>query len=284
MTDEPRLAVVVVSYRCRDHLVALLGDLAAACNELPLQVTVVDNASGDGTVDLVRRDHPWVELVAHTTNVGFGRANNIGLQTSVAPIVALLNPDTRVDGAALRACVDELERHPDVGILTPRVVDADGRFDRRCMRGFPTLWATVCHVTRLDRVLRDRRSRRYTMGWLNPDVPADVEAVSGAVMFARADVLRHVGGFDERYFMYGEDIDLCLRVAAAGWRVRYWPGAEVTHLGGGSGWSPESRRAWAQAIGQLQRTYGTGRAARLAAILTRIGGEILRRTTRGGSS
>lgn len=255
MSRAPDLSVVTVTYECRAHVLALLEDLASARDELALEVLVVDNASGDGTVGAIRSAHPWVQVEALPENAGFGRANNRALVRARAPYVALLNPDTRVPAGALGACVGELRRTPEVGILSPRVVDADGGFDRRCMRGFPTVWSVACHVTHLDRVLRDRRSGRYTQRWLADDRPADVEAVSGAVMFARADALRAVAGFDERFFMYGEDLDLCLRVGAAGWRVRYWPGATITHLGRGSGWTAESRRAWIGALGELHRTH-----------------------------
>jgi hypothetical protein len=275
VTAAPELSVVTVTYECRRHALALLDDLAAAREALALEVLVVDNASTDGTVAAIRALHPWVDVDAGAANVGFGAANNRAIARVRAPVVALLNPDTRVGPGALAACAAELARDPSVGILTPRVVDGDGRFDRRCMRGFPTLWGVACHVSGADRLLRDRRSRRYTQGWLPDDRPADVEAVSGAVMFARAVALRAVGGFDERFFMYGEDIDLCLRVARAGWRVRYWPGATVTHTGGGSGWTPASRAAWARAIGDLHRVHRPGVMGRIAGGACDLGGRLL---------
>ena len=281
MTATPELSVVTVTYECRGHVLALLDDLAAARADVALEVLVVDNASGDGTVKAIRATHPWVDVEALNENVGFGRANNRAILRARAPFVALLNPDTRVTGDALTACLGELRRAPDVGILSPRVVDADGRFDRRCMRGFPTAWGVACHVTRLDRLLRDDASRRYTMGWLPDDRPADVEAVSGAVMFARADALREAGGFDERFFMYGEDIDLCLRVAATGRRVRYWPGATVAHVGRGSGWTPQSRAAWATAIGELHRLHRPGLRSRMVAGGCDLIGRTIARARRG---
>lgn len=281
MSATPDLSVVTVTYECRRHVLALLDDLAAARADVTLEVLVIDNASSDGTVAAIRAAHPWVDVEALSENVGFGRANNRAILRARAPFVALLNPDTRVTGGALAACLEELRRAPDVGILSPRVVDADGRFDRRCMRGFPTVWGVACHVTRLDRVLPDHASRRYTMGWLPDDRPADVEAVSGAVMFARADALREAGGFDERFFMYGEDIDLCLRVAAAGRRVRYWPGATVAHLGRGSGWTPASRAAWATAIGELHRLHRPGLRSRIVAGACEAAGGVLARLGAG---
>ena len=264
-TEAPELSIVIVSYECKRYLLDLLGDLAKTRGDLAFDVHVIDNASHDGTPDAVRAAHPWVALTALPENIGFGRANNLGIADACAETVLLLNPDTRVTGHALRACLDEMGRSPDIGILTPRVVDEHGVFDRRCMRGFPTLWGVFCHVSGLDHVLRDRRSRRYTLGWLPDDLAADVEAVSGAVMFCRADALHQVGGFDERFFMYGEDIDLCLRIAESGWQIHYWPGTNLTHLGGRSGTTSRSRRAWATAIGAINRTHRDGLGACLGA-------------------
>jgi GT2 family glycosyltransferase len=278
LTVPAALSVVTVSYNCRADILELLADLATASASLPLEVHVVDNASTDGTVDAIREQHPWVDLEALDSNIGFARANNRALYRASGEYIVCLNPDTRVDTQALDASTTALAKGSDIGILTPRVVDEAGRFDRRCMRGFPTVWSLTCHVSRLDRVLPTRASRRYTMGWLPDDQPADVEAVSGAVMFARRDALLEVGGFDERFFMYGEDIDLCLRVGDAGWRVRYWPGASIVHLAGRSGLSPDARRAWARSIGTLHRIHRPGMRGRIAGTLCDAGGMALRAT------
>ncbi len=279
----PEISIIIVSYQCRRYLLSLLRDLSLAREAIALEVHVVDNDSDDDSVASVRRLYPWVVVTALEENVGFGRANNMAISGVQAETVLLQNPDTHITTQALRACIDEIRRSPDIGILTPRVVDERGVFDRRCMRGFPTLWGVFCHVSGLDRFLRDRRSLRYTVGWLEDDREADVEAVSGAVMFCRRDALRQIGGFDERFFMYGEDIDLCLRVRAAGWRVRYWPGAEVMHLGGRSGMHPHARRAWARSIGDLHRFHRGRRGGRVSGAICDLAGMalgVLRRESR----
>ncbi len=267
--------MIIVSHECREHLLACLTDLGEARNAIDLWVTVVDNASSDGTVDMVRHNHPWVSLDPLDENIGFGRANNRALERVRTENVLLLNPDTRVNADELTACVCELANRHDVGVLTPRVVDGSGMFDRRCIRGFPTLWSLACHVTRLDRVLRGHRARRYAQRWLSGTQEADVEAVSGAVMFCRTAALRAVGGFDERFFMYGEDIDLCLRVRTVGWRVVFWPGASITHIGGGAVTNRRAQAAWARAIGDLHRVHRPGVAGRLAGAVCDTAGRIL---------
>lgn len=267
MTSKPDLSVVIVTSECRPCVMDLLDDLATARGALALEVFVVDNASTDGTVDAIRAAHPWVDVDAQTENLGFGKAGKQPRDPqSTGGDRLAANPDTQVSAEALKACVDELRRCPDVGILTPRVVDEHGVFDRRCMRGFPTLWGVFCHVTKLDRILRDRASGRYLKRWLSETDPAEVESVSGAVMFTRADALAQVGGFDERFFMYDEDIDLCLRIFDGGCRIRYRPTAEITHLGGRAGANPLAQRAWSEEPGELHRSHRPGEPGHIAAV------------------
>lgn len=229
----PELSVVIVSYRCGDLLRDCLDSLAAHRGEVDMEVLVLDNDSGDDTL-AAADGHPWVRAENLGANVGFGRANNIGFARATGDAVLALNPDTVVPPGALRACLDELWRDPGTGVLTPRLVDPQGRLDRRCKRGFPTPWSSFCYFTGLDRRFTGPRSTRYTVGWVPEDRPGDVESVSGAFMLMPARALREVGGFDEQFFMYAEDIDLCLRFVEHGWRVRYWPGVTVVHVGAGS--------------------------------------------------
>lgn len=271
----PTVAVVIVSYACRDELADVLNDLDLIRAQEPIEVFVVDNASPDDTAQMVAERFPWVDLEASSDNLGFGRANNHAFSRTDAPYVLVLNPDTRITVDALRAMRDQMERDDSIGILSPRVQDADGRDDPNTRRGFPTLWGTFCAVTGLARRLRNRASQRYTMGWIAPYETAEVEAVSGAVMLCRADALRATRGFDERFFMYGEDIDLCLRTHAFGWRVLYWPQTTVIHLGGRSGMSPRARRAWATSIGDLHRMHRPGWRGRLSGAISDLAGRVL---------
>lgn len=229
----PELSIVIVSYRCRDHLRECLDSLAPHRDEVDMEVLLLDNASGDDTLEAAA-GHPWVQVEALTENLGFGRANNRGFDRATGRAVLALNPDTVVPPGALRACLDELWSHSDVGVLTPRLVDREGNLDRRCKRGFPTPWSSFCYFTGLDQHLTGPRSSHYTAGWLPEDRAGDVDSVTGAFMLMPAHALEEVGGFDEQFFMYAEDIDLCLRFIEHGWRVRYWPGVDVVHVGAGS--------------------------------------------------
>jgi GT2 family glycosyltransferase len=229
----PELSIIIVSYRCRDLLADCLDSLEGQRGDVDLEVILLDNASGDDTLEAAAA-HPWVTVDALPENLGFGRANNRGFERSTGRAVLALNPDTVLPPGALRACLDELWAHPDVGVLTPRLIDRDGQLDRRCKRGFPTPWSSLCYFSGVDRHLTGPRSTHYTAGWVDEHEAGDVESVTGAFMLMPAHALAEVGGFDEQFFMYAEDIDLCLRFIEHGWRVRYWPGVDVLHVGAGS--------------------------------------------------
>jgi len=260
--------VVIVSHRCAALLDACLASLPAAGAGLAMRVHVVDTASGDGTPEAARR-HPGVRVTALARNVGFARANNLALAGTRAPAVLVLNPDTVLPPGALVRLRDELAARPEVGALTPRLVDVHGRLDGRCRRGFPHPWPALCFLTGLDRVLTGPRARAYTSGWLPEDRAHDVHAVSGAFMLLRGAALAETGGFDERYFMYGEDVDLCLRLRARGWRCRYHPAVTVVHVGGGSGEggrrTPRADAAFFRAMAPLLRDHLPGPRGRVTA-------------------
>lgn len=277
MGDRCELSVVIVSHRCRDHLRRCLADLGENAATVDMDVHVVDTASGDGTAD-VADGRRGVVVTRLATNVGFARANNLALPAVRGRAVLFLNPDTRLPAGTLRACLDELWRRPEVGVLTPRVVDAGGRFDPRTRRALPTPLGVALHLAGLDRRLAATRCRTYTRGWLAEDRAAAVPSVSGAFMLCRREVLVETGGFDERYFMYAEDIDLCLRAGYRGWRVRYWPGASIVHVGGGSGAPakprhPAAQRAWCRSTAPLVRTHRPGPGGRRQALVFALAGE-----------
>lgn len=252
----PRVRIVIVSYECAAHLGRCLDALDAARHVVPMEVRVVDNASTDGS-DAVAMARPWVRLERMPRNTGFAVAANRGLTSAATPAVLVLNPDALIAPDDLRASLDRLDSDPSTGILTPRVVDAAGRFDGRCRRGFPTVPGALGFMTGLDRRF-PRLLGRYTTAWRDPGEATDVVAVSGAVMFIRTEALRAAGGFDERYFMYGEDLDLCIRIARLGWRVRYWPGATAVHAGGASGRPPEARKAFWRSMAVFTRRHRPG--------------------------
>lgn len=232
---EPAVTVILVSYQCRDALAGCLRSLDAERSNVPLDVIVVDNASTDGSPDMVDEHFPWVTLIRNRTNDGFAAAANLAMPSVSSPYVLLLNPDMLVPPGAIANAVDELERHPDVGMLGVKLVRPDGTFDHACKRGIPTIPSAIAYFLRLHRIWpKNARFAGYTAGLLDEDESGFVDAINGAFMLVRREAVESVGPMDERYWMYAEDLDWCHRFWKRGWKVLYWPGAEVLHWKGGS--------------------------------------------------
>ena len=240
MAGAPSLDVVVVSYRAtallRDCLRSLLDNPPSG----PMQVHVVDNASRDGTAEMVGREFPEVRRTVNDANLGFGAANNIGIEAGEAPYVLVLNPDTRITPGALDSLLAVIEARPKVGMVGPRLELDDGSFDHASRRGFPTPLGALGHFTGLGR--REGATGALAQ-YRAPDVESGpVDAINGAFMLIRRAALAEVGGFDERYWMYMEDLDLCYRFAEAGWTTWYEPSVTVVHIKAGTSGQHRSLR------------------------------------------
>ena len=232
MPSETALDVIIVSYRCEALLRACLASLLSSPPKATMRVHVIDNASNDGTAEMVRREFGEVELTESPRNLGFSAANNLGIAAGRAPYVLALNPDTRVTGEALDALLELIEVRPEIGICGPRLELEDGSFDHASRRSFPTPLSALGHFTGIGR-------RQGASGALAeyraPEVEAGpVDAINGAFMLIRRAALDHVGGFDEGYWMYMEDLDLCYRFAQAGWITWFEPSVAVVHVKAGT--------------------------------------------------
>ena len=230
----PLLSVVVVTYNVRHLLAACLRSVLASKAPFPFEVCVVDTGT-DGSAALVRGDFPEVQVIEAPHNPGFAGANNLGLRRSRGRYCLLLNPDTEVPPDALADTVAALEEDPAIGILGPKLVRADGSLDLACRRSFPTPRNALYHFLRLPRLFpRQPLFGEYNLTSRDPDEAYDVDAVTGAYMLMRRETLEQIGLLDETFWMYGEDLDLCWRSRARGWRTRYHPAVEVLHLKGQS--------------------------------------------------
>jgi len=200
-----------------------------------MEVIVVDNASSDGSVEMVRAEFPQVRLMANEENLGFTRANNQGIAASRGRYVLLLNPDTEVLGDALGAMVDYMDVHPDVGALGPMLLNPDGSV-QSSRRRFPTLATALLESTVFQWELsRDNRIlRRYYILDRPDDEVQEVDWVTGACILMRREAIEEVGPLDEGFFMYSEELDWCRRARERGWKVVYLPTARVVHYGGKS--------------------------------------------------
>lgn len=233
MPDAPTLAIVIVSFNVRVDLDACLHAIPAAVGTLATTIVVVDNGSTDGTVTWLRQRWPDVQLIETGANVGFARANNAGIRQTRSELVLLLNPDTVPAPGSLARLADTLRAHRDAAAVGPRLIDAEGKAEL----SFGWAWSPLAEARQKALQALDRRGVRFVQQWLDRAfrTAATHDWVSGACLMARRADLDAVGLLDERYFMYGEDIDLCLAFRQRGRTVRFEPSAEVTHLRGRSG-------------------------------------------------
>lgn len=232
MTD---LHVSIASHNTRELLARCLDALDAERATLGLAVTVVDNDSTDGSAELVERQYPWVRLLRSATNLGFGRAHNQALRGVPARHLLVLNSDTVVHAGALSTLVAYLDAHPDVAVVGPRLRYPDGT-TQPSRRRFPTLGTFFLDSTQLGQRVWPRHPLllRYLVVDRSDHEEQEVDWLVGACLCVRARAADEVGLFDERYFLYSEELDWCRRFRAAGWRVVYLPSASVTHLEGGT--------------------------------------------------
>jgi GT2 family glycosyltransferase len=224
----------VVSYRTPILLRRCLSALEAERGQLEMDVTVVDNASGDGSAEMVSAEFPWVRLIRNDRNAGFGTAHNQAMRGARGRYLLVLNSDASPLPGALRALIGFLDAHPRVAVAGPKLRYADGTV-QPSRRRFPTLATLFLESTQLQRLAPDNAVlRRYYVADRSDDEPQDVDWLVGACLCVRASAVVDVGLFDERFFMYSEELDWCRRFRAAGWGVAYVPSAEVVHREGAS--------------------------------------------------
>jgi N-acetylglucosaminyl-diphospho-decaprenol L-rhamnosyltransferase len=230
----PELTISVVAYRTPQLLSACLSALATQRSAVDMEVFVVDNASADETIDLVQSEFAWVRPIANARNVGFGAAHNQVFRQASGRYWLVLNSDAAPKPGALRTLVDFMDVNPSVGVCGPRLVYPNGQI-QPSRRRFPTPATLFLESTQLQRFWPDNSVlRRYYAQDVREDVIQDVDWIVGASLCVRSAAAAEVGLFDERFFMYSEELDWCRRFRAAGWRVAYVPTAEVVHLEGGS--------------------------------------------------
>jgi N-acetylglucosaminyl-diphospho-decaprenol L-rhamnosyltransferase len=231
MTEHDGVDVGIVAYRSRGLLRACLESLQDHPPSRALHILVVDNDSRDGTVEMVR-EFPTVELIEAGRNLGFAAATNIAIRRSSGQYFLALNPDTRMHAGVLDVLVELMDADPSIGICGCRLEREDGTFDHAAKRSFPTPLGALAHFTGAG---RRANAPAALAQYRAPGVErGPVDAVSGAFMLIRRRALDEVGPFDEGYWLYMEDLDLCYRFATAGWVVWYEPSIVVTHVKGGA--------------------------------------------------
>lgn len=231
------LSVIIVSWNVRDLLDKCLDSLrqaqTTAGNALSLEIIVVDSASDDGSAALALEKYPSVALLPQRENIGFTRGNNIGLNHARGDYLLLLNPDTEVSSGALGKMIDFMNGHPQVGLLGPHTLNSDGSH-QSTRRRFPTLLTGIFESTWLASWAPPWVERRYRMLDTCDNEILEADWAQGSALMLRREVYDAIGGLDEGYVMYSEELDYCRRAKSAGWRVCYHGGAIITHHGGKS--------------------------------------------------
>jgi len=228
------LSVIIVSWNVRELLKKCLCSLereAELLNGWEVECLVVDNASTDGTPDMLRREFPKVQLIANQKNTGFAAANNQAFRSCTGDYILLLNPDTEFRQGALREMIRRLESDPSTGAVGPSLIGADGAVQPSCFP-VPALFREAWCLLGLDRL--HPLSLYPVSKWSRSGRPRKVEGVQGACIMIKRTVIEQVGLFDERFFIYAEEADLCRRIRTAGWSIWWLPTAHVIHYGGQS--------------------------------------------------
>ena len=229
------LSIVIVNYNTKELLKQTIESVIKTSKEIQYEIIVVDNASRDDSEEMVRVNFQSVILIVNDSNLGYSKANNIGIKKATGRYVLLLNSDTIVVEDCLQECVKYMDNNKGIGALGCKVVLRSGELDHACKRGFPTPEASLYYLLKLDKLFpNSRRFGKYDLTYLPQEEINEVDVLIGAFMMVRGDTISKVGLLDEDFFMYGEDIDWCYRIKAAGFQNVYYPVQKIIHYKGAS--------------------------------------------------
>ena len=228
------VSVIIVNWNAKKYVEECLTSLIEAANDLSVEIILVDNASTDGSVEMVNQSFPSVKVIQNESNLGFAAANNIGIKVATGKYVCLINSDVNVPPNCLQNMYRYMNEQPSIGLLGPKMLGKCGNTRRSGMR-FPTIGNMLLRALALDSTLKGPGPMGgFLMADFHFDQIKDMEVLNGWFWMARREALDEVGLLDEQFFMYGEDIDWCKRFRLAGWRIVFYPQAEALHYGGAS--------------------------------------------------
>lgn len=229
------LSVVIVNYNVKHFLEQCLISVFKASQNIDVEVFVVDNASVDGSVEMIKRKFQQVKLIKNKKNVGFSKANNQAIKEAQGKYILLLNPDTIVQEDTFTKCLEFMEKHPDAGGLGIKMIDGSGEFLPESKRALPTPWVAFYKIFGLSKIFpKNKKFGKYHLTYLDKNQNHVVDVLSGAFMLIRKSVLDEIGLLDEDYFMYGEDVDLSYRIQKAGYKNYYFSESQIIHYKGES--------------------------------------------------
>ena len=229
------ISIVIVNYRVKEYVVNLIESVEKAKRKLNLQIIVIDNNSNDGSLSYLKQRFPLLTYIQNEKNLGFGKANNQGFNLARGEFTLIINPDTIVSEDTLQIMVNHMHRHPNCGACGCKILNPDGSFAPESKRSVPTITTAITKVFGLNTLFpKSKVFGSYHLGWIDENEESEIEVLSGCFMFWRTHVLQQLDGFDERFFMYGEDIDLCFRIQKTQFRINYVPTTSIIHYKGES--------------------------------------------------
>ncbi len=232
---EIEVSIVIVNYNVKHFLEQCLMAVEKARHNLNIEIIVVDNASVDGSQAMIKKKFPNILLIENHKNLGFAKANNQALKIARGKYILILNPDTLIQEDTLINLKNYLDEHPEAGAVGCKLINPDGSFQIASRRSIPTPWVAFTKIVGLSRIFpKSKIFGRYNLTYISPDKESEVDVLSGSLMLVRNEVLKKIGYFDEDYFMYGEDIDLCYKIKKAGSKIYYTPKTKAIHYKGES--------------------------------------------------
>jgi GT2 family glycosyltransferase len=234
-----KLSIIIVNYNTYNLTKQTIESIIQKEHPFQYEILLVDNASSDGSIQKLQEEfneltsEEILQVFINKSNLGFAKANNIGMRIAKGEYILLLNSDTVVNEDCLEACITQMEKNTNIGALGCKVVLPDGKLDHACKRGFPTPKASLYYLLKLHK-RNPKKYGQYDALYLHEDEVGEVDSLTGAFMLMPKAVLNEVGLLDEDFFMYGEDIDLCYRIKESGYKILYYPKEQITHYKGGS--------------------------------------------------
>ena len=229
------LSIIIVNYNVKEFLQNLLLSVEKASINITKEIIIVDNASNDGSVEFLKEKFPSIKLIENKHNVGFGKANNQALKIASGKFILMINPDAVVSEDTFDKMISFFNKNPDAGLAGCKILNPDGSLQLACRRSFPGPWTSFCKVTGLSNLFPNNKLfARYNLTYLNTDQTYEVDAISGSFMMMKKEVYEKLGGFDDDFFLYGEDLDLCYRIQKAGYKVYYVHTTQIIHYKGES--------------------------------------------------